>query len=54
MAATPEDADGVRIAMGVLRSLSVSSFSTAELEQADFYLVLSPATEKIDLGENGE
>ncbi|MDY6939126.1 MAG: DUF3352 domain-containing protein [Cyanobacteriota bacterium] len=51
MVASPDDADWIRIAMGAFRSLSVSSFSTPELEQADFYLVLSPATEKIDLGD---
>ncbi|MBE9041668.1 DUF3352 domain-containing protein, partial [Oscillatoriales cyanobacterium LEGE 11467] len=43
----------IRAAMGVVRSLSVSSFATAELEQADVFLVLSPATEKLD-GEDGE
>ena len=44
------DAGWIRTAMGVVRSLSISSFTTAELEQADLSVVLSPAREKLDLG----
>ena len=40
----------IRAAMGVVRSLSVSSSTTAQLEQADVFLVLSPAAEKLDFG----
>ena len=54
LAGESPDSGWIRTAMGVVRSLSISSFTTAELEQADLSLVLSPATEKLDLGLEGE
>lgn len=37
---------------GSLRSLSMSSFSTAEWEQSDFHLVLSPVRQKLTIETN--